>query len=181
MNILRGKRVSYIPPLRLYLFISIFFFILFAQLNPKSSLEVAGEHISQDLFDYFIDQHMHKVLFLLLPVFGGIVYLMFRKTYGNYFIHFIFSLHYHAFLFIILGLYLVITSMITSGMYQVNQWLFIGFQVLFVLYLFFAIRTVYRKALLSTILRAIIISLLYGMSFIAISITSFALYYFWKT
>ena len=176
-----GKRISYIPPLRLYLFISIFFFILFAQLNPRSSVEVAGDNISQDLFDFFIDQHMHKVLFILLPVFGGILYLMFRKTYGNYFIHFIFSLHYHAFLFIVLGVYLLITSILTSGMYQVNQWLFVAFQLLFVLYLYSAIKKVYKKSLLSTLIRSVVISFLYGVSFLAISIASFALYYFWKT
>ena len=181
LEYLEGKRVSYIPPLRLYIFISIFFFVLFAQLNPNQSMAMQGDQVSQDMFDYFIDQHMHKVLFVLLPVFALILYIFYHRAYKNYFVHFIFSLHFHAFMFFILGLYLITTSYVTQNMFEVNQWVFAILQFVFILYLFFAFKKVYKQRIFTSVWKLITIVLLYAFSFIGISIISFALYYFWNS
>lgn len=176
LEYLKGKRVSYIPPLRLYLFVSIFFFVVFAQLNPSQSLEMAGENISQDKFDYFIDQHMHKVLFVLLPIFALVLYLFNRRKYSNYFVHFIFSLHFHSFMFIVLALYLIITTYITTDAFGINYWIFLAILIILLVYLFVSQRRVYGDRIGIIIVKIIFGFLLYAISFFAISIISLAFY-----
>lgn len=179
---LDGRRVRYIPPLRLYIFISIIFFLIFKFSNPFSGSVLNQENVmSQDMIDYFVDHHWHKVFFVLLPLFALIVFLFYRKVYSNYLPHFIFSLHFHAFLFIILSLYVMITTYISTDMYTFNNWLFIVFIVTYYSYLFFALKNVFKEKVLKLIIKLIGIGFTYTFVFFAATFLALTLYYIFKS
>ena len=133
-------------------------------------------NISQDRFDYFIDQHMHKVLFVLLPIFALILYAFNRKRHSNYFAHFIFSLHFHSFMFLLLSFYLIITTYITPDSFDLNVWILMGIALLIVVYLFIAQKKVYKDKAGILLIKIIFGSFLYAISFFGISVLSLALY-----
>ena len=58
----QGKRMKYTPPLRMYLVISIIFFVLIAQLAP------GGLGLSDNLPSH--SEYYPRIMFLLLPVFA---------------------------------------------------------------------------------------------------------------
>lgn len=88
-----GKRQTYTPPLRMYLVISILFFLFIAQFDISS--EQSSEKLTR-FYDYF-----PKLMVLLLPVFALIIQLMFRGTF--YIANLIFSVHIHCFAYLCLA------------------------------------------------------------------------------
>lgn len=177
-----GRRVRYIPPLRLYIFISIIFFLIFKFANPFSGTVLNQENImSQDMIDYFVDNHWHKVFFILLPLFALIMFVFYRKVYPNYLPHFIFSLHFHAFLFIILSIYVLITTYISTDMYTFNNWLFLLFVFIYYTYLFFALKNVFKEKVLKLILKLIGIGFTYTVIFFASTFLALTFYYLVKS
>ncbi len=179
---LNGKRVSYIPPLRLYIFISIIFFIIFKISNPFSGSVVDKENImSQDMIDYYVDHHLHKVFFLLLPLFAFIIYLFYKKTEKNFLTHFIFSLHFHSFLFILLSSYVLITTYLTAKWYSFNNWLFVAVTLCFILYLYKSLSKVFKERSIKVILKVVGISFTYAILFLTSSILALNLYYHMKS
>ena len=80
-------------------------------------------------------RYMPNAVFLLLPVFTLILYLLYRKS-GRFFAeHLIFTLHVHAFAFVVLIMALVLPS-----------WLDIIVPVWILVYLFVALRRVYDES-----------------------------------
>ncbi len=88
----QGKRVKYTPPLRLYLAISILFFLVFSQIyhiyDPSSAL-------TDSVVSYY-----SKAMFVLFPVFALIVQLFFRHSY--YIGNLVFSMHIHSIVYLML-------------------------------------------------------------------------------
>lgn len=158
----RGRRARYIPPLRLYLFISVaFFFLLALKINPgvdrqgpaasaspdsaavaavieglialpdsaragiapatlerlgarlasgsaakdtadAPQLRVMGKDVTGS-WDEVIKGMLAlapKAVFLLLPVFAGLLALVYRRARRIFVEHFVFALHYHSVLFL---------------------------------------------------------------------------------
>jgi len=177
-----GKRVSYIPPLRLYIFISIIFFIVFKLSNPFSGTVLNKEQVmSQDMIDYFLDNHWHKVFFVLLPLFAFIVYLFYRKSEKNFLTHFIFSLHFHSFLFILLSAYVLTTTYLTSQLYFMNNVLFFAMVICFSIYLFRSLQVVFRESFIMVLLKLFGITLTYALVFLSATILALTTYYFIKS
>jgi len=133
--------------------------------------------MSQDMIDYFVDHHWHKVFFVLLPLFALLVFLFYRKKYNNYLPHFIFSLHFHSFLFILLSFYVLVTTYITTDYYTVNQWLFLLFVVSYYLYLFFALKNVFKERIITVFLKLLGIGMLYTIVFFSATILALTIYY----
>ena len=133
--------------------------------------------MTQDMIDYFVDNHWHKVFFVLLPLFALIVFLFYRKVYNNYLPHFIFSLHFHSFLFILLSGYVLITTYVTTAYYEVNQILFLVFILLYYVYLFFALKNVFKERLFSVILKLIGIGFVYTIVFFSATILALTVYF----
>jgi len=80
-------------------------------------------------------RYMPNAVFLLLPVFTLILYLLYRKT-GRFFAeHLIFTLHVHAFAFVVLTLSLFLPD-----------WLDIVVPTWILVYLFMALRRVYGES-----------------------------------
>jgi hypothetical protein len=87
-----------------------------------------------DLFRASFIRYMPNAVFLLLPVFTLILYLLYRKS-GRFFAeHLIFTLHIHAFAFVVLILTLILPD-----------WLDVIVPVWILIYLYKALRVVYEE------------------------------------
>ena len=78
-----GKRTTYTPPLRLYLVISILFFLLISTLDFSSYGQVENTAARSDFYP--------KLMLVLLPIFALIVHFLIRGTY--YLSNLVFAIH----------------------------------------------------------------------------------------
>jgi hypothetical protein len=113
-----GKRVRYVSPIRLYLVFSVLYFAVAAfapdtgfhvTLTRSDVAEIGRAGVSQDpeqanlrvqeLQQKATDSLIHwgsRLMFVLVPVFAGLVALTVRKSRLNYPQHLYFALHVHA-------------------------------------------------------------------------------------
>ena len=145
----QGKRVKYTPPLRLYLAISILFFVIFSKLyqvyDPNTLL-------TESMISYY-----SKAMFVLFPVFALIVQLFFRQSY--YIGNLVFSMHLHSMVYVILVLIAPLEAMEQSHI------IFLLLQIPPVVYLtwyiFTAFKVVYQQAWWQIIIKAMAIYMIY--------------------
>lgn len=146
---LAGHRVRWLLPFKLYLSVSVVYFLLLSlpgvgsmrttikytdtdraamdsarveansidsaasgteSLIQRRSREIASMSQAEQV-DYFKNafvKYMPNAVFLLLPVFALLLYLLYRKTGRFYAEHLIFTLHFHAFAFVALTLNLLL-------------------------------------------------------------------------
>ncbi len=116
---LRGRRVRYIPPLRLYLVCSLIFFALAAwsrspfiniQLTPEDIQDSAEREATRKdtvaRLEHLRDEMMHntpRAMFVLMPVFGLLSWALFRRPQPDYLPHLYYAIHFHAFVFLMLA------------------------------------------------------------------------------
>ena len=103
---LLGRRRSYTPPLRLYLGISVTFFVLMAWFASEGVLLEQGQSREADAASQaqFLSNDLPKMMFVLLPIFALLVKAVFWRRL--YFDHIIFSVHLHSAAYVILVLML---------------------------------------------------------------------------
>ena len=101
---LDGRRRRYTSPLRLYLVISIVFFVVVAWLAQSGILLEPGQDPGFDaaVQAQFLSDDLPRLMFLLLPVFAALLKVVFARRL--YFDHLIFSLHLHSASYIVLAL-----------------------------------------------------------------------------
>lgn len=161
-----GRRVRYIPPLRMYIFISIFFFLLLS--GSKEPITLDGENLDAAFFDAYFDIWMPRLFFFLLPLFAFFTYILFRQKGRYYLSSFIFSVHLHAFVLFLFSLYIFMTSFLFETMYGLNQKLLIVFIGVIEVYLLISLKKVFDKGWFATWLRLIFLNLLYIASVAAV-------------
>lgn len=218
-----GQRASYVPPFRLYVFISLIFFFVLA-LTTENSIELKGadetdgkatavlpgvtfnstvadslalaadsvqlkklqqlargnkelEELKAGLaedktaamiaekfnrFTSHSEESKHKLLknlsfmmFLLMPFFALLLYWYYRKLGRNYVEHLMFSIHLHAFYFILL-----IVAMVLDKFFPALNLDAVVLTIM-ALYLFLALHQVYKQSYLRTLLSLIPISITY--------------------
>ena len=110
----RGRRVPYVPPLRLYIFVAaVFFFVLavtetsLVQIDTTvrgvPAPEAAAEALDVAAFqDRFVD-HLGRLSLLLPPVLALLLALVYRGRRRLLVEHLVASLHLHAFAFLVLS------------------------------------------------------------------------------
>ncbi len=91
---LEGRRARYISPLRLYLTCSLLFPAAVQRYQQEASLQ-AGHALVHDF---------PRVMFALMPVFGLLTWVLYRKARPFYAAHLYYSVHFHAFVFAALTL-----------------------------------------------------------------------------
>ena len=132
VEFLSGRRARYISPLRVYLTMSLIFFSL-AALMPRGldgavkvqggggtglngdteferRLETGMQKTDRDpaLLGNEILHHLPKVMFVLMPVFALVIWLFYRKQQPFYIPHLYYSVHFHAFVFLVMAIYLLV-------------------------------------------------------------------------
>ncbi len=93
---LRGRRVRYTLPLRLYLIVSFIYFFVTAIIISQVPMALQDERVALVL------ELLPKILFFMVPVMALLLKLVYRTVY--YFEHLIFSLHIHAITFVLFTL-----------------------------------------------------------------------------
>ena len=144
-----GKRASYTPALRLYLAISILFFVVFSKIfqvyQPNTT-------ITESMLSYY-----SKAMFVLFPVFAAIVQLFFRKSY--YIGNLVFSLHLHSIVYLLLMIIAPLEAL------ESEHTMFLLLQLPPVLYLvwyvYTAFKTVFRQPWWQILIKVIAIYLIY--------------------
>jgi hypothetical protein len=124
---LSGRRRAYTPPLRLYIVISVSFFVVAAWLARQGVLLDTGQSIDADAPGQaqFLSDELPRFMFVLLPIFA--VLLKIATPSRLYFDHLIFSVHLHSVAYVVLVFMLPLE--------HVSHWLPIGAQVLLFAYL----------------------------------------------
>ena len=100
---LAGRRRLYSSPFRLYLVVSVLFFILTAWVAGQGVLLSEGQTLEADAVGQarlFAD-YVPGLMFFLLPVFALLLKVAFRERF--YFDHLIHSLHLHSVVYIVLA------------------------------------------------------------------------------
>ncbi len=103
---LAGRRRSYTPPLRLYLVISVSFFVLVAWLASQGVLLDPGQTREADAASQaqFMSDELPQLMFVLLPIFALLIKIVFPRRL--YFDHVIFSVHLHSAAYVLMALML---------------------------------------------------------------------------
>jgi len=123
----QGKRAKYTPPLRMYLAISILFFVIFSEVyhfyDPNNKL-------TDSTINYY-----SKAMFVLFPVFAVIVQLFFQKSY--YINNLVFSMHLHCIA------YLMLMYVAPLEIIEQKHWFFLLLQLPAIAYLIWYILTAF--------------------------------------
>lgn len=93
---LRGRRIRYTLPLRLYLIVSFIYFFVTAIILSQVPVALQDERVALVL------ELLPKILFFMVPVMALLLKLVYRTVF--YFEHLIFSLHIHAITFVLFTL-----------------------------------------------------------------------------
>ena len=127
IEFLSGRRRAYTPPLRLYIVISVSFFVVAAWLARQGVLLDTGQSIDADAPEQaqFLSDELPRLMFILLPIFA--VLLKIATPSRLYFDHLIFSVHLHSVAYVVLAFMLPLE--------HVPHWLPIGIQILLFAYL----------------------------------------------
>lgn len=113
-----GQRTRYTPPLRMYLVISIVFFLLLPMLDPSSRVMENADPLRADIYP--------KIMFVLLPFFALLLHLLFRNTF--YLSNLVFAIHIHCTAYLVIGLALPMESN------EQAHWIFVAMQIPLLLY-----------------------------------------------
>lgn len=210
-DIMAGKRERYMPPFRLYVFVSFIFFLMLNYSTPsgpesdalsnafnvnllydndtaKDSLEVAlteadsvrlekvDTAIMQPLdgnFDIdFKDVFAHPkryysqflrwvstAMFFLLPMYGFLLWLFFRKTQTHYFGHLILAINQHVFTFLLFIILMGVDFILPENESSIGTWIFLSIPI----YYFFGAYRLYQRKWSTTLMRLAVIGMVYGM------------------
>lgn len=147
---LAGKRRTYTSPLRLYIVVSVAFFVWAAWIASRGLLLDAGQTVDTHAGGQaqFLSEDLPRLMFVLLPMFAALLKIAFpRRLYFDHLIH---SLHMHSVAYIILALMLPLE--------EVGHWLPIALQTLifayFPVYVVVSTRRVYDTGWLVAALKA---------------------------
>jgi len=163
---LEGHRVKYIPPLRLFIFTSIIFFLLIGLSGQSEWKAMGGDQLQEEkLWDDFFSTILPKLFFLFLPIFALLVRLFFGKKEEGFTGHFLFSAHFHSFVFLLGCFYWLTSKMMKSfDLVHLNWIILLVFTLYLFVYLFIAIRRVYPMSFGKTLLRYLGLGALYGLA-----------------
>ena len=95
-----GRRASYTSPVRMYLVISLVFFLVLPMILPDTSMTYPEHEVSVDLYS--------KGMFFLLPLFALLLKAFYRRIY--YLSHLVFSVYLFSAMYIVFALMLSIET-----------------------------------------------------------------------
>ena len=162
---LAGKRRMYTSPLRLYIVVSVAFFIWAAWIASRGLLLDAGQTMDNDAGGQaqFLAEYLPRLMFVFLPLFAALLKIAFHRRL--YFDHLIHSLHMHTVAYIVLAVMLPLE--------EVGHWFLIALQTLVFAYFPFnvvvSIRRVYMTGWAVAVLKAFAVLFAY-MVVVAIAI-----------
>ncbi|MFI5163463.1 MAG: DUF3667 domain-containing protein [Sphingobacteriales bacterium] len=118
--------------------------------------------------DEFFDDLKHntpKMMFLLLPLFALIVRVSFWKNRKFYVEHLIYTLHLFCFLFMFLGIIILLEMPIPNSLRVISEWLTLLATLYITWYFYRSLRVVYHRSRFRTITKMIGMSFMYFVAF----------------
>jgi hypothetical protein len=140
---IQGRRVSYTSPLRMYLVISLLFFLILPMILPPSTGAVTNPDHTVSADNY------SQAMFLLLPIFALLLKLFYRKTY--YLAHLVFAVHLFSAMFMAFALMLSFESFADSSVIGATVQVLIFFAML--AYSVMALKTTYGESWIKSTLK----------------------------
>jgi hypothetical protein len=168
---IEGRRARYISPIRVYLTCSLLFFFLAATLpgaeqrlvrvttTDIEEMQAAGrtaadiEHQEEALRESVIHS-LPRVMFVIVPVYGLLTFLFYRRRQPFYIAHFYFGVHVHAFGFLVRALALALNYRIVGVI--TGTWV--------LAYHYAALHRLYGESWPRTLLKGTAIALLYSVA-----------------
>jgi hypothetical protein len=195
LEYLAGRRAPYVRPLKLYLLAALVAFGVLAiwpqrvvrvtvgppgpeppaeARKPPTDFDRAiGKALADPRkFQETIAENMPRAFFLLLPIFAFLLKLLYLRRHILYLDHLVFALHFHAFAFAVMAV------VIPLGAAGFPELLRVALQLSVFVYLFLALRAVYRDSLPMAWLRFAALLITYGAAFGAVmyGLMRFAVY-----
>lgn len=156
---LAGRRRAYTSPLRLYLAVSISFFVLVAWAASSGILLEPGQDPGFDaaIQARFLSEDLPRLMFVLLPVFALLLKIVYRDRL--YFDHLIFSLHLHSAAYAVLAMMLPLEEL--ASRYIVLAILQVSLFTYFLAYFVMAMRRVYRSGWFAVVFKSAVVLFAY--------------------
>ena len=156
---LAGRRRHYTSPLRLYLVVSVAFFVWAAWIASRGLLLDKGQTLDAEGISQanFLAEDLPRLMFFAVPVFAALLKIAYRRRL--YFDHLIHALHLHTMLYLIMALMLPLE--------EIGHWLLYALQ--FVIFAFFPIyivvsfRRVYETGWVAALVKATALVLFYSI------------------
>jgi hypothetical protein len=176
-----GKRARSVTPIRLYLLCSLLFFGVVSVMPQRklhvaisggdAQLQRAAARVNRDpsILVHAMTAAFPKAMFVLMPLFGLIVYAFYFRAERMYVPHLYFAVHYHAFAFVALALFEALGAIHNVAGAIARLIVFLST----VPYLAFAARRVYGGTRLVTWLKTAGIMTLYG-TFVVLTMAAIA-------
>src|SRR6267154_1350621 len=188
-----GRRARYLQPFRLYLILSVLFFLLGALLGHRQELSNAGEetqrscaNLHTDLpgaawlqprfvntckriradggraFVHSVVHNLGRGMFLFLPLLAGLMKLLYWRPRRYYLEHLLLLIHNHAFVFLLLSIFMLATHWVSStGWNTLFSLLLVAYLAR---YLYRSMKVVYAQSGLRTFLKFIVLGFAYLVS-----------------
>jgi len=156
---LAGRRRSYTSPIRLYLVISVSFFVLVAWLASQGVLLTPEIHPEQDAASQarFMSDELPRLMFILLPIFALLLKIAFSSRL--FFDHIVFSIHLHSAAYVLLALMLPLEQIANEyWLPLVAQFVLLGY---FLSYFVISLRRVYHASWIIATAKSIAILIAY--------------------
>jgi hypothetical protein len=151
----QGKRVSYTPPLRMYLVTSLILFFMTSLLKtPTSGVNI---QVSMLLLPPGLLEQIPKMMFLFLPISAILLQLFHRKT--HYIFNLVFAVHVHIFCYLLIMALLPLYTLTTE--FAIVGWIQNGLFLYLLVYPLLAIKRFYQHSWLKSLLLTTVIITLY--------------------
>jgi hypothetical protein len=138
---INGRRASYTSPVRIYLIVSVGFFLLLPMIIPEDTAPGPGHTVSVDLYS--------KAMFLLLPFFALLLKMFYRRSF--YLAHLVFAVHLFSVMYIALAPMMALES--TTDRYLAAIAPQVILLVYMIAYCLIALRTTYQEGWPKTVLK----------------------------
>ncbi len=119
--------------------------------------------------EIFFDQlltNLSWAMFLLMPLYGFLLWLFYRKAQNYYITHFIMAINQHAFMFVVLFIVLLLAVVLPDFSYSFRNYLILLIPVYFTI----GHKILYQQKTWKTILKLILIGIVYSMVVFAVAI-----------
>jgi hypothetical protein len=169
---IEGHRATYLPPLRIYISISILYFFLAL---ATESTQVFLVNLGSEEYDPGFVKLLQTAMFVLVPLFALLVKWFHRKRKGFYVEYLIFALHIHSVWFLLLGFSIVASWAYTyfgitegSFFYYLIATVQILERSLFLIYLVIYLKRVFDQSWWKAILKTFGVIFLYLIALILV-------------
>jgi hypothetical protein len=117
--------------------------------------------------DHKIQKYISLLMFILMPLFAFLLKLIYFRQRRYYIEYLIFSIHFHCFIFVLFTLAFIPDILLRVNSHGPIQYLLI------LIYLFVALRSVFRQSRAITFLKLMVINILYGSTYILFLLLAF--------